>query len=127
MDGKLPLVEPCFLKCSSHFFECLGSFDTSGMLYVMLDPYPIMSLVGQISFKLLGLFNVVCFLSVTPEDVKDTADFLAKLQIFTTCHLTLYLLHLMSHRYNTNIPHNEGTEACQVPLNLRDVLELPTN
>ena len=61
-----------------------------------------------------------------PSYVKDTNDFLSKLHdIRVTSESLLVTLDVTS--LSTNIPHEEGLDACREALHTRGVLDPPTN
>ena len=60
-----------------------------------------------------------------PSYIKDTTDFLLKLQFVRVPPGSLLLILDISALY-ANIPHEEGIRACRKLLNTRDVLEPPT-
>ena len=61
-----------------------------------------------------------------PSYVKDTTNFLLKLQDFDNLPLHMSLLTFDVTSLYTNIPHNKGIEACRAALNSRGILEPPT-
>ena len=62
-----------------------------------------------------------------PSYIKDTSDFLLKLERLTDLppDPILVTLDVRSLIY-TNIPHGEGIEACKLALDTREVLQPPT-
>ena len=63
----------------------------------------------------------------TPSYIKDTTDFLLKLRSIGKIPLGGLLLTLDVCSLYTNIPHEEGIEACRKLLDTRDVQEPPTD
>ena len=61
-----------------------------------------------------------------PSYIKDTTDFLNKLQQIKHLPPDTLLVTLDVRSLYTNIPHNEGIEACRAALNTRQVLQPPT-
>ena len=62
-----------------------------------------------------------------PSYIKDTNDFLLKLNDIQDLPLESLLVTLDVAALYTNIPHEEGLEACREALDTRDVLNPPTN
>ena len=58
--------------------------------------------------------------------IKDTTDFLKKLQLITDLPSETLLVTLDVKSLYTNVPHSEGIEACRAALNTRQVLQPPT-
>ena len=61
-----------------------------------------------------------------PSFIKDTNDFLCKLQDLQNIPPNSLLVTLDVSSLYTNIPHDEGIEACREALNSREVLSPPT-
>ena len=61
-----------------------------------------------------------------PSYIRDTTDFLNKLQLITNLPSETLLVTLDVKSLYTNIPHSEGIEACRGALNNRQVLQPPT-
>ena len=61
-----------------------------------------------------------------PSYIRDTTDFLEKLQNISILPVETLLVTLDVKSLYTNIPHSEGIEACQTALNTSQVLRPPT-
>ena len=61
-----------------------------------------------------------------PSYLKDTTDFLLKLQSLRSIPDNTLLVTLDVSSLYTNIPHSEGIEACREALNSRDIQQPPT-
>ena len=61
-----------------------------------------------------------------PSYIKDTTDFLNKLQTISSVPPGTLLATLDVKSLYTNIPHSEGIEACRSALNTRQVSQPPT-
>ena len=62
-----------------------------------------------------------------PSFIKDTTDFVTKLQSLNNIQEgTLLVTLVMSHHLYTNISHQEGIEACIEALNTRAIQQPPT-
>ena len=61
-----------------------------------------------------------------PSYIKDTTDFLIKLQNISNLPSEVLLVTLVVKSLYTNIAHDEGIAACKAKLDTRVVLQLPT-
>ena len=62
-----------------------------------------------------------------PSYIRDTTDFLKKLEGLGSLPSGTILATLDVTSLYTNIPHDEGIEACRAMLNTREVLQPPTD
>ena len=61
-NGKSPLVELCLLDCFLTLFECLGSSDASGTIYILLNLHPIIFPGNHMLFELFSVCGIISFL-----------------------------------------------------------------
>ena len=71
-------------------------------------------------------YHLASLVQKVPSYIRDTADFLKKLQSIIDLSSETLLVTLDVKSLYTNIPHSEGIEACRAALNTRQVLQPPT-
>ena len=90
---------------------------------------PIVSLCGSPTEGISKFidFHLSPLVSRFPSHIKDTTDFLKKLEGLENLPSGTILATLDVKAIYTNIPHNEGVEACRAMLNTRKIQQPPTD
>ena len=89
---------------------------------------PIVSAYGHPTEKILEFidFHLRPFVKNLPSHIKDTTDYLKKMENLTIPENTTFITMDVTSPY-TNIPHDDGIAACRKIWEQRTVQELPTD
>ena len=130
------VVRPPYGGLDKETMKCLLSEEMRTSLFYILPkihkPWnpgrPIVSSCGAPTeeISLFVDYHLAPLVNTLPSYIKDTTDFLVKLQILPPLLPGTLLVTLDVKSLYTNIPHDEGMEACRATLNVRTVQQPPT-